>query len=338
MVLMVKDINTNISPVIDVVLASFNGVHYLSDQVKSIFNQTLRPRNLIVRDDGSIDGTVALIEKLSRQYGDWLIVVPSDKCLGCNKNFETLLQCTNADYVALSDQDDEWMPDKLMVSLMLIRKLEAIHGEDNPVTMFSDLALIDGFGKLIGPSFLRHQCLDPSRTNVDDLSLQNVATGCTMLLNRALINSALPFPDDMIQHDWWLALVAARLGVIAFEPKSLVLYRQHSNNVIGAKGIGFIYFVDRFGKFIVQSLKGEFEGGSCYRQSYALYKRFSGRPSGLVEFADSMPLQRLRLIFGGRLKKHGFLRQMFFVVLMVPRVLVGFGKRPLPAEVPSSSK
>ena len=318
--------NPSSSPVIDVVLASYNGVSYLSKQVESIFNQTLFPRSLIIRDDGSTDGTVELIGTLLHQYGDWLRVIPSDKCLGCNKNFEALLRYTNADYIALSDQDDVWIPDKLMISMMRIRDLEAIYGSDRPLAMFSDLVLVNQDGRLISPSFLSYQCLNPFKTSIDDLSLQNVATGCTMLFNRALIKTALPFPDEIIQHDWWLALVASRLGAITFEPQPLVMYRQHSNNIIGAKGIGFNYIVDRLFKFTFQALKGKSELEGLYWQSHSLSKKYSVNPSSLVKFADSNPKQRLWLIFSGKLRKHGYLRQIFFIMLMIPRILIGFPK------------
>ena len=95
--------------VIEVVLPTFNGAAYLKEQVDSIHRQTLRPQRLLVRDDGSSDGTQALLAELQQHYGSWLHLLPSEKNLGCSANVNCLLEASRAPYVALADQDDIWL-------------------------------------------------------------------------------------------------------------------------------------------------------------------------------------------------------------------------------------
>ena len=99
--------------VIDVVLPVFNGYEYLEQQVASIASQTLRPRRLLIRDDGSSERVLKLIHRLEAYYSPWLVVVPSEGNVGCTANVNALLRCVEASYCALADQDDIWLPDKL---------------------------------------------------------------------------------------------------------------------------------------------------------------------------------------------------------------------------------
>ena len=231
--------------VIDVVLPTYNGAAYLRQQVASIDQQILRPVRLIIRDDGSTDGTRELLTSLKQDYGDWLELLPADGNLGCSANVNRLLENTRSPYVALADQDDHWLPGKLEAALTLLKQLEQIHGVEMPLMVHSDLALIDADGMPLGCSYLQRQRLDPSRTGLDDLVLTNVVTGCSVLLNRALLQKALPIPAEALMHDWWLALVASANGVIGFLPEPAVLYRQHESNVLGAQGIGLRRIIGR---------------------------------------------------------------------------------------------
>ena len=231
--------------VIDVVLPTYNGVAYLRQQVASIDQQTLRPLRLIIRDDGSTDGTPELLAALRQEYGDWLELLPADGNLGCSANVNRLLETTRSAYVALADQDDLWLPGKLEASLALLMQLEQSHGVQMPLLVHSDLLLIDGEGISLGETYLQRQGLDPFRTGLDHLLLTNVVTGCTVLLNRALLKTALPIPAEALMHDWWLALVASATGAIGFAAEPAVLYRQHGSNVLGARGTGLSVMTGR---------------------------------------------------------------------------------------------
>jgi hypothetical protein len=223
---------------IEVVLPTYNGALYLEAQLVSIHGQTLPPVRVLLRDDGSSDPTQELISKLQQRYGSWLQVLPSDGNLGCTANVNRLLQATTAPYVALADQDDLWLPDKLERSIRLLQRLEQRSGADVPLLVHSDLELVDHEGRRLGSRYWCRQRLDPDRTVLIDLALTNVVTGCTVLLNRPLLNLALPIPPEALVHDWWLALVASARGCIGVLRSPSVLYRQHHANVVGARGTG----------------------------------------------------------------------------------------------------
>lgn len=303
--------------VIDVVLPTYNGVAYLRQQVASIDQQTLRPCRLFIRDDGSNDGTLLLLASLKQQYGDWLELLPADGNMGCVANVNRLLNTASAPYVALADQDDLWAPEKLEASMALLHQLEQRYGCEMPLMVHSDLRLIDGDGLPLGSSYLQHQRLDPSRTGLNDLVLTNVVTGCTVLMNRALLQKALPIPVEALMHDWWLALVASATGAIGFLPKASVLYRQHDDNVLGARGTGWPAMVRRLLRPTSLGPRALFV--AVVAQAARLQHRFNLPELPLVRAMAASPFQRFWLLWTpdcrASLKKHGPLRTWLFRVV-----------------------
>ena len=299
--------------VIEVVLPTYNGAAYLKEQVDSIYRQTIRPQRLLVRDDGSSDGTQALLAKLQHHYGPWLHLLPSEENLGCSANVNRLLEASRAAYVALADQDDLWLPQKLEQALALIHQLEALHGVDMPLLVHSDLELVDAKLQPLGYRYLQHQHLDPLRTDPRDLALTNVVTGCTALCNRALLLKALPIPAEALMHDWWLALVASALGQIALVETPGVLYRQHGANLLGAQGLGRAYWWQRLKLWL-----GNPAAGGSMREVIQQAAQFDRRYCHPISsLPDLMKLSRrrrwlalLRLPPAQRPAKHGVLRTL----------------------------
>jgi hypothetical protein len=298
---------------IDVVLPTYNGAAYLEAQLASIQAQTLRPSRVLLRDDGSSDGTADLIAQLQQRYGAWLQVLPPDGNLGCTANVNRLLEASSAPYVALADQDDLWLPQKLEQALALMQQLEGLHGADTPLLVHSDLELVDGQAQPLGSRYLQRQRLDPQRTDPVDLALTNVVTGCTALLNRALLQKALPIPAEALMHDWWLALVASAFGKIALAEQPGVLYRQHGGNVLGAQGLGLRYWRQR-----LQSLLADPAAGGHTRaalQQAALFEQRYGCAISDLPPLLQLPRWRrwlalLQLPSGQRPWKHGPLRTL----------------------------
>lgn len=237
---------------IEVVLPTYNGVVYLEQQVASIDQQSLRPQRVLLRDDGSNDGTQRLVRRLQSRYGNWLMVLPSDEHLGCIANVNRLLESTQASYVALADQDDVWFPNKLEISLALLQQMERIHGAESPLLVHSNLELIDADGNPVGCTYMQRQRLNPRLTSPRELSLTNVVTGCTVLLNRPLLQKALPIPEQALMHDWWLALVCSVCGSLDYISSPTVFYRQHEKNKIGSKGFGFTYIGARIRELLIR--------------------------------------------------------------------------------------
>ena len=298
---------------IDVVLPTFNGIKYLEAQLASIAAQSVPPTRVLLRDDGSSDGSPALIAQLQECYGSWLHVLPADGVLGCPANVNRLLESTSAPYVALADQDDLWLPRKLEQGLALMQQLEALHGPTMPLLVHSDLELIDGQAQFMGCRYFKRQHLDPDRTDLLDLALTNVVTGCTVLLNRTLLQKALPIPPEALMHDWWLALVASALGQIALVEPPGVLYRQHGANVLGAQGLGWPYWRQR----LKQLLGDPGAGGSTWAvlQQAAQFEQRYGQPISPLPALMRLPRRRrwlavLQLPPAQRPAKHGPLRTL----------------------------
>ena len=129
------------------------------------------------------------------------------------------------EYIALADQDDFWLPTKLEVAT---RTLAAIEFR-RPGLYCSALTLVDESLTLSKSYRFRHAI------GLNTLLVANCATGCTVVLNRALLDRLHPLPEPAAvwMHDWWLALVASALGSVVYDPESLTLYRQHGGNQIG---------------------------------------------------------------------------------------------------------
>lgn len=206
---------------IDILLATYHpSPCYLEEQERSIHAQT---------------------------YGDWRLISSEDAAgVGACANFAKLLEQSAGDYVAFSDQDDVWLPDKLERSMAAMRELEARYGKDVPLLVFTDAKVVDRELNVIDDSLFHHTCFDPERRSPRQLIMQNVANGNTMLFNAALREKALPIPSDAFMHDHWVALVASVFGKTACLNEPTLLYRQHSTNVLGGSKVGFLYYSKKF--------------------------------------------------------------------------------------------
>ena len=228
-----KTLEDRINPRVIVVLSAYNGERHIAEQIESIRNQSFGDWKLIVRDDGSTDDTVDIINSLVARDPRISLVSDARGNIGPWASFGELLGIareSGAEYFFLADQDDVWLPDKMEKQLSLLRSSE---NNNEPVLIHSDLKIVDEDLHEIHPSFSEFQrssydTSDPLRT----LLIHNAVVGCTIGVNRALLDFALPIPRGA-WHDWWLALSAAATGTIRSMRESTVLYRQHSHNVVG---------------------------------------------------------------------------------------------------------
>ncbi len=221
---------------VDVVLATFNGEKFLPSFLKSLNEQTQYMDRLLFRDDGSKDNTLNILESF---WSDNFLVAQTsfiDGNLGVARNFSFILEQSSAQYVLLADQDDIWYPEKIEKSLARIIELEKTKvGGLRPALVFSDLDVVDENLNLVNPSFIKMQGLEHLlQPNFIQLLTQNVAPGCTMIVNRALLDLALPIPKEAVMHDWWLIQVASLFGCIGYIDEPTIAYRQHGNNQVGA--------------------------------------------------------------------------------------------------------
>jgi len=211
---------------ISVVMATYNGEKYLDRQIQSILTQTLQPDEIIVCDDASTDGTVAILERY-RQQGKLTYLV-NDNRLGFIGNFKKAVALANAtNYVALCDQDDEWLPNKLEISAAL---LEKINDDEVPCLVYTDLALVDQDEKALNNSFQNELGQDKYKHNLQTLLFGNFVTGCTTIMNPKLKRFFEEIPDDARFHDEWMALIAFTFGKAEGIALPLVRHLKHENN------------------------------------------------------------------------------------------------------------
>jgi len=221
---------------VDVVLCTFNGERFLAAQLESIAQQTRRPDRVLVFDDCSTDGTLAILAEFESRLP--LDVSVNVSRLGASRNFSQALAQADAEVVLLCDQDDVWRPDKIAA------QLELLDGRPRALLACSDAGLIDADGAPIGGSLLAR--LGASAAEQRDagalhaaLLKRNLVTGATCAVRRELLSLALPVPAGA-WHDEWLALVAASCDGIVWADPPLIDYRLHGGNTAGVDQIGVV--------------------------------------------------------------------------------------------------
>lgn len=231
------------NPTIEIVLSTYNGGRYLREQLDSIVGQTFTEWSLLIRDDASSDDTLEIVSEYVERYrGKIRLVEPPGKNLGACQSFARLLEFAEADYIMFCDQDDVWLPEKISLTLTKIQELKEVHGVEIPLLVHTDLRVVDESLNLVAESGHGYQKIDPDNGNAfGRLLVQNIATGCTTMMNRTLRDRALPIPAAALMHDHWLSLVASCFGKIAYLPTPTLLYRQHVKNKVGAQGWNTVY-------------------------------------------------------------------------------------------------
>ncbi len=260
-------------PSVEILLATYNGGLFISEQLESLAQQTYNNWRLIVRDDGSSDLTLEQVAVFAKQYpGKVEIICDQKGSLKAVGNFAELLQQSSADYIMFCDQDDVWMPTKIEHSLRRMLELEEVNSRDTPILVHTDLKVVNIELEVLANSFWQYQHIIPEfGKHWTRLLLQNVVTGCTVMLNKALRDIALPIPQQAIMHDWWLALVAAIFGTVSDVHQQTVLYRQHGMNDTGAKSWNLRYILNRIlqGEEVRASLSRTKAQAGVLAQQYA---------------------------------------------------------------------
>ena len=217
-----------------ILLATYNGEGFLQEQLDSIYRQTCCDWTLYIHDDGSTDGTPRIIADNAARH-DNVVVFDYKGGTGPKDNFLGMLQRVDADYYMFCDQDDAWYDNKIEVSMQRMQALET-ECADRAIVVHTDLAVVDGNLKPLHKSFWAFEGIRPEYfTTFDRLAASNVATGCTMLFNRAAKVQTINPASAAHMHDAWIVACAMKNGgVIEGLPQPTVYYRQHGNNCVGA--------------------------------------------------------------------------------------------------------
>lgn len=220
---------------VDILMATHNGGLFVKDQIESIQRQTYGNWHLLISDDCSTDETLSVVKHFASMDSRIDVVSEGVKHGGAKENFFSLMRCSDARYCMFCDQDDVWLPEKIVNTLALMRQLESEHS-NVPLLVFTDMKVVDGNLSIIHDSFERYSSIDPSRTRFPQVVAQSLGAGCTMMFNAEARDTSLVIGsiDDVIMHDWWITLVAAAFGYVVYLDEATSLYRQHGMNELGA--------------------------------------------------------------------------------------------------------
>lgn len=227
-----------------ILLATCNGENYISEQIDSILEQTDKDWMLYIHDDGSKDKTVNIIETYAKNYPEQICVVEGAVTGGAKQNFFYLFSQVEAPYYMCCDQDDVWLPEKIEVTKKEMSYLEK-GDEQLPFLVFTELKVVDEELHVLSEKMSAYQGLDCKNLSISRALIQNVATGCTMMINRSMREEMEKIADytDVLMHDWWAMLVATRFGKVSFIEEATILYRQHGDNGVGARNANSLFYM-----------------------------------------------------------------------------------------------
>ena len=201
---------------ISVCIATYNGERFLKEQLSSILCQLGKDDEVIVSDDGSSDETINIVTT----FQDTRIrLLHNTHKHGFVGNFENALSNVKGDYVFLSDQDDVWMPNKVERVASLLAEYDLV---------VHDAELIDGNGKQLGKTYYSTQ---HGHTDFLMNLWKSRFLGCCMAFRRSLLEQCLPFPQEIVAHDYWIGMYALLKHKVLFIPDILIKYRRHGGNV-----------------------------------------------------------------------------------------------------------
>lgn len=197
----------------------------MKEQIDSIISQTFTEWTLTVRDDGSTDETLKILEQYCKQ--DHRISLIRGENAGVIQSFYELLKYESADFYFFCDQDDVWLPDKLDIVLKEAEKYD----NSVPSLYYNDLKVVDSELNTIDERKIHIHGKIPADQLVHEL-MRNSVTGCASAINHSLAE-LWDTTDNIIMHDYYLAQIAAITGRLVFIDEAPQLYRQHGSNVWG---------------------------------------------------------------------------------------------------------
>lgn len=213
---------------VTVILSTYNGEKYLAEQLDSILSQDDVDVTLLIRDDGSRDSTLSILQDFASRHENVQWIAGDNR--GVAGSFLTALKQadSSSNYYAFCDQDDVWEPRKLVNA---VEALRAEGDNDLPMLYCSKLEIVDESLRHIG--FTKRLFRDISFTNA---LFQNIVYGCTGVMNRPARDLVISTESvrEILMHDWWCYLAVSAFGRVIFDDRSAIKYRQHGNNQVGA--------------------------------------------------------------------------------------------------------
>lgn len=303
-----------------IMLSTYNGQKYLREQLDSLYAQEGVDIHILVRDDGSTDETVSILEEYKEKRGKMTIL--AEENVGCAMSFYTLMDYAyehfkDCDYYAFSDQDDVWMNHKLYASCRQINKKD-----NRPYLFYAPAIPVNKDLKPLKPSTIRVvNCLGANIASSHSL-------GCTQVFNRQLLSYSariyryakdnLNKDDYRPLHDAWTALVGYSLGEVAIGEAPVMYYRQHGNNVIGSGKRGLGIYLSRLKHFIAGGRK---KSAKCRILLDVVDKKdIQKQKLELIHrcaYYDDSYVKRLKLAFTRDIYHYGFLDNIGLLFMII---------------------
>ena len=302
---------------VNILMSTYNGQQFLAEQIRSIQDQSYTDWTLFIRDDGSSDNTKEILKDFEHQDSR-IHLIDNDKSdnLGVIKSFHKLVNHDRADYYFFSDQDDVWLPNKLELSLKEAQNYLA----DLPLMVYMDLKVVNQDLEIMTESMVKSQSHHANTELVQELT-ENTVTGGVAMINHALAEMWQE-TDDILMHDWYLALLASAFGNLVFIDQPGELYRQHSDNVLGARTLS-----KRFKKWIrphiLFAVYWDLIKNSQKQASHLLQMPLSQSNRELIEafvtIMDKSMLERFRILRKYGLRKNKAFHTLVFTTLIVTK-------------------
>lgn len=302
---------------VNILMSTYNGQQFLAEQIRSIQEQSYADWTLFIRDDGSSDNTKEILKDFERQDSR-IHIIDSDKSdnLGVIKSFHKLVNHDRADFYFFSDQDDVWLPNKLELSLKEAQNYPA----DLPLMVYMDLKVVNQDLEIMTESMVKSQSHHANTELVQELT-ENTVTGGVAMINHTLAEMWQE-TDDILMHDWYLALLASAFGNLVFIDQPGELYRQHSDNVLGARTLS-----KRFKKWIrphiLFAVYWDLIKNSQKQARHLLQMPLSQSNRELIEafvtIMDKPMLERFRILRKYGLRKNKAFHTLVFTTLIVTK-------------------
>lgn len=308
------------NPEVTILLATYNSEKFLAEQLNSILDQSYSNWKLIIQDGGSTDSTIDIVKKYLEENSEKVCLIRSKERLNACQNFSKLLKHSKTEFTMFCDHDDVWLPNKIELTLTRIKKEE--NNQKVPICVFTDLSVVDEELKLISKSFFSFSNIDPHRLKLNYQLLQNVPTGCTMMMNRALLNLIPEIPNGAVMHDHWVSLTSICFGKLLYLNVPTILYRQHQNNVFGIKAYGIRFFISKLTigiKKSVERFKQNTNQARAFLNVYTdeLNDKHKATLKAFISIPDQNYFRKLHTIKKFSLFKSGMLRNIGMIFLFM---------------------
>lgn len=292
-----------------VLMSTYNGQKYIREQIDSILNQKNVYVELIVRDDGSKDDTITILNEYSEKYSNFSYYVGENK--GPAFSFLDLIKnAPSAQFYALADQDDVWDDDKLYIGIEALKGIEEV----KPLLYHCNTRIVDKNLKVIriGKKGVK------IKSKYSAL-MENRATGCTMIFNNCaldLINKSNPYYVSM--HDSWIYLIVSFFGEVIYDNKPHMSYRQHGNNVIGASTGKTMHLMSKIKRLFEFDNRPRYRLTKSFLQMYGkeLTNEEYDKARKLVDYRKSFS-GKIKLIFDKDFKSESFARNIEYTLLII---------------------